>query len=96
MTFDKTAGCCWSGPRRGADGNDNSIAIDRIECLQVVCKYISGESGGFHNHELLLVLNDPPGRRVRVMGHGKPYLFWEDAWALAEFLEKPVWDCSDA
>jgi hypothetical protein len=96
VTFDKIAGCFWRGRRkRGADGQDTAIPFDRIDCLQVLVKYVSGSDSSYYSYELNLVLNDPPGERFCVMAHGKAELFWDDACELAEFLDKPIWDCTD-
>ncbi|MBT3199319.1 MAG: hypothetical protein HN350_05335 [Phycisphaerales bacterium] len=96
ITFDKIAGCFWRHKRRGQDGQDNAIALEKIDCLQVTCKYTSSSDGpGYHAYALHVVLNDPPGERVRIMSHAKIDPFWQDTWALSEFLEKPIWDCTD-
>jgi hypothetical protein len=96
IAFDKTANCFWRNKRRGRDGQDNGVSLEKIECLQVLCKYQSGDGGGYHSYELNIVLNDPPGERFRIMNHGKSDLFWQDAYDLAEFLDKPIWDCTDS
>jgi len=96
VTFDRISGCFWRGRRKPDTGRqDNETPIERIDCLQVLVKYVSGSDSSYYSYELNLVLNDPPGERFLVMAHGKSGLFWDDACELAEFLDKPIWDCTD-
>ena len=93
MTFDRIAGVFRRGGRKlDSNGRETGVPIDKIDSLQILSRCISGSDGGYQSHELNLVLNDPPGERINVMCHGNSDCFGDDAFGLAEFLDKPIWD----
>jgi hypothetical protein len=91
IVFDKETGWFWKGrvaPDESSDerGPEASARLRDIHALQL----LRFRSGYQLLYELNLVLND--GQRVHVLAHGHRVGLREDAEALAEFLQRPVWD----
>ncbi|MBT4819108.1 MAG: hypothetical protein HON70_25600 [Lentisphaerae bacterium] len=83
----------------------NWAKLEDIHALQIIseyCRIKSADTSGstsrtttraFFSHELNLVLED--AKRINVIDHGNLTKLRKDAQALAEFLEKPLWDAPE-
>ena len=73
------------------EAKKNVVPFGRIYALQIIREYCSGsKGGGYYSYELNLVLDD--GSRVNVVDHGNQTKLRDDAFTLAGFLGKPIWD----
>jgi len=95
IVFDKRSGFFWKG-RKSPDNiiNPNSLKhftdLDQIHALQLISEYCRGNKSSYYSYELNLVLED--GNRIVVVDHGNRTGLRDDAGALSDFLDKPVWD----
>ncbi|MBT3199037.1 MAG: hypothetical protein HN350_03885 [Phycisphaerales bacterium] len=97
MTFDRAKGLCWPGKNRiDSAGRDHGISIDKIDCIQTLSQHTCGSEDSHDNHELNLVLNDPPGERICVLSCCDFNRFLDVVYDLTEFLDKPRWRPDDA
>jgi hypothetical protein len=95
IVFDKQKGYFWKGRTAPDEVFDKSqlkhfATFEDIHALQLVSEYCRGDKSSYYSYELNLVLAD--GKRINVVDHGNREKLREDADALAEFLDRPVWD----
>ena len=100
VVFDLKKSWCWKGTAEPQDTWENvtpknSLRIADIHALQILAKTWSGRNEAhrtFTSYELNLVRSD--GQRLNAMDHGDLNALQSQAQALADFLQKPLWDAS--
>ena len=97
--FDQSRAMFWRGRRQpfavgtGAQ-KGSSTPLSAIHALQLISEYVSGNKSSYYSYELNLVLTD--GSRINVVDHGGLERLRADAQTLARFLNKPIWDATQA
>ncbi len=96
VVFDKQRGCFWKGRIKapGVPGPGNSeryAAFTQIHALQLISKRVWGEVS-WTDYQLNLVMSD--AGRINVVSHGAGKQIRQEATALANFLERPMWDAA--
>jgi hypothetical protein len=94
LVFDKTSGLFWKGRRPPnpslGEGRPGTFGrLDDILALQLLSGTSSGRRSYFY-YELNLVLRE--GARIHVTAHADTSRLHDDAYTLATFLGKPIWD----
>ncbi len=99
IVFDKEKGLFWKGrplPVKNLNRNtlQSTIQLKHIHALQIIMEYQedTNDSQPYYSYELNLVLDD--SQRINVVDHGDAERLKKAATALADFLEKPVWDAT--
>lgn len=99
VIFDKRKGFFWKGKKAPYESGNwrkrkDCARLGEIHALQLIAEWVSKseKSSSYYSYEINLVLKD--GSRINVVDHGKKSKIQEDAKALAEFLDKPLWDAS--
>jgi hypothetical protein len=93
--FDKKNGHYWRGwgnPEKmlNPENLKNYTKLDRIHAIQLISEHCSGKNSSYYSYEINLVLED--ASRINIVDHGDLKKIRDDAHALSQFLNKPVWD----
>lgn len=98
--LDRQRGICWTGwsapaSVEAARDRKDCAVLDDVHAIQVIRERVSGGEGKnrYDSYEINLVRKD--GSRLNLVDHGKQQVIRDDAQALGEFLQIPVWDASD-
>jgi len=97
--FDRTRGAFWRSRREpslmeGIQRTKSSVPLSAIHALQLLAEYVSGDKSSYYSYELNLVLDD--ASRINVVDHGNLERLRADARSLAQFLDLPLWDATQA
>jgi hypothetical protein len=95
IVFDKQKSFFWKGRKAPDEVFDRDSLkafanLHEVHAIQLISEWCRGNKSSYFSYELNLVLET--GERVNVVDHGSRNKLREDAVALAEFLDKPLWD----
>lgn len=95
IVFDKATGYFWKsrknpGQEFNPDQIKNKAHLSDIHAIQLISEYCSGSKSHYYSYELNLVLKN--STRLSVVDHGSRVKLREDAKALSQFLNVPLWD----
>ena len=95
IVFDRQSEYFWKGRKIPNETFDKKsikeyAKLVDIHAIQLISECCRGNKSSYYSYELNLVLKD--GKRVNVVDHGNHDKLCEDAEALSQFLERPVWN----
>jgi hypothetical protein len=95
VVFDKRNGLFWKGRKAPDEVRDQKsikccVKLEDIHALQLISWFDTGSKRSRYRYELNLVLKD--GKRINLVLDDKKNKVRDDASAISDFLEKPVWD----
>jgi len=106
ITFDRSLKALWKGKEDPAkminpSGIDGYVSLKKLHAIQIIKELVESDSlhdedgfstqnDDFLSYELNLIMND--GKRINVLDHGHKQSIENQAYAISDLFDIPVWD----